>query len=117
MLSLTLAAVAFLLMHLLVSGTRVRDTLVGAVGRGPYMGLFSLASVACLVWLGFAFAAARSNVSNAAYWAVTPLMRDVQLGLQLLAIMLAVMGLTTPNPTSVAQESVLDRPNAVGGVL
>jgi uncharacterized membrane protein len=117
MLSLTLAAAVFLVMHLLVSGTRVRDTLVGAVGRGPYMALFSLASVACLVWLGLAFAGARSAPSNTAYWVITPLMRDIQLVLQLLAIMLVVVGLTTPNPTSVAQEGVLDRPNAVGGVL
>ena len=43
---LALAALVFLMMHLLVSGTRVRDSLVGAIGRGPYMGLFSLASVA-----------------------------------------------------------------------
>ena len=43
------AAAAFLLIHLIVSGTPVRDRLVRAIGEGPYMGLFSLASVAISV--------------------------------------------------------------------
>ena len=53
--NLIAAAAAFVLIHLLISGTRVRDALTGAIGEGPYMGLFSVASVACLVWLGVAF--------------------------------------------------------------
>ena len=46
--SLILAAVAFLLLHLLVSGTTVRDRLVARLGEGRYLGLFSLASGAVL---------------------------------------------------------------------
>ena len=49
MLSLIAAATFFLAIHLLVSGTRLRDALTGRIGQGPYMGLFSLASVAGLV--------------------------------------------------------------------
>ena len=111
------AAAAFILLHLLVSGTRVRDALTGAIGEGPYMGLFSLASVVCLVWLIFAFGPARASDANGVFWRVTPLTRDIQLVLQLLAFLLIVPGLTTPNPTSVRQQSVLDRPNAVRGML
>ncbi|HXV01073.1 MAG TPA: NnrU family protein, partial [Caulobacteraceae bacterium] len=58
MANLIAAAAAFLLMHLLVSGTRVRDAATGAIGEGPYMGLFSLASVAILTWMILAFGAA-----------------------------------------------------------
>ena len=54
--NLLAAAAFFLAIHLLVSGTRVRDALTGRIGQGPYMGLFSLASIAGLAWFGFAFA-------------------------------------------------------------
>jgi uncharacterized membrane protein len=81
------------------------------------MGLFSLASVAGLAWLGFAFASARSAPWNLAYWDVTPATRWVQLIAMLAAMLLVVPGLTTPNPTSVAQEGALDRPDVVKGML
>ena len=117
MISLIAAAAFFVLLHLLVSGTRVRDALTGRIGQGPYMGLFSLASVAGLVWLGIAFGQARGEPWNAAYWGPTSATRYIQAGLQLLALLLAVPGLTTPNPTSVRQEGALDRPDAVKGML
>jgi uncharacterized membrane protein len=117
MVSLICAAAFFVLPHLLVSGTRLRDALTGRIGQGPYMGAFSLASVAGLAWLGFAFAAARGAPENLAYWAVTPATLWIQLGLMLLALLLIVPGLTTPNPTSVAQEGALERPDVVKGML
>ena len=114
---LIVAAAAFVLLHLLVSGTRVRDALTGAIGEGPYMGLFSLASVACLVWLIFAFGPARTASGNAVFWTVTPVTRDLQIVLQFVALLLVVPGLTTPNPTSVRQQGVLERPDAIRGML
>ncbi|MES2896888.1 MAG: NnrU family protein [Pseudomonadota bacterium] len=117
MTSLLAAAAVFVLLHLLVSGTRLRDAITGAIGPGPYMGLFSLASIAGLTWLGFAFAAARGDPGAVAYWEVTPITRHLQLGLQLLAMLLIVPGLTTPNPTSVRQEGALERPDVVKGML
>jgi uncharacterized membrane protein len=114
MFSLLAAAAFFLAIHLLVSGTRVRDALTGRIGQGPYMGLFSLSSVAGLVWLGLAFAEARGQP---AYWDLTPVTRQIQLGVQLLAMLLIVPGLTTPNPTSVRQEGALDRADVVKGML
>ena len=114
MINLLAAAAFFLAIHLLVSGTQVRDALTGRIGQGPYMGLFSLASVAGLTWFGFAFAASRGQP---AYWDLTPLTRQIQLGLMLLAMLLIVPGLATPNPTSVQQEGALDRPDVVKGML
>ena len=114
MINLLAAAAFFLAIHLLVSGTRVRDALTGRIGQGPYMGLFSLASVAGLTWFGFAFAASRGQP---AYWDLTPLTREIQLGLMLLAMLLIVPGLLTANPTSVRQEGALDRPDVVQGML
>ena len=101
MINLLAAAVFFVLLHLLVSGTTVRDTLTSKIGQGPYMGLFSLASVAGLTWLGMAYGGARHEAWNLAYWDITPVTRHIQLGLMVLAMLLIVPGLTTPNPTSV----------------
>lgn len=117
MISLVAAAVFFVLIHLVVSGTPLRKTITGRIGEGPYMGAFSLASVAGLVWLSFAFAAARRSAANDLLWTVTPATRYVQLALQLVAITFIVVGLATPNPTSVRQEGALDRPDAVRGML
>ncbi|HET6969547.1 MAG TPA: NnrU family protein [Phenylobacterium sp.] len=115
--NLIAAALFFLLLHLLVSGTRLRDALTGVIGQGPYMGLFSLASAAGLTWLGFAFAGALGTPGDHFYWDITPVARDVQVGLQLVAMLLIVPGLATPNPTSVRQEGALDRPDVVKGML
>jgi uncharacterized membrane protein len=117
MTSLFAAAAFFLAIHLLVSGTRLRDALTGRIGQGPYMGLFSLASVAGLVWLGFAYAAARAAPENETYWRLSTATRNVQIGLQLVAMLLIVPGLTTRNPTSVRQEGALDQPDVIKGML
>ncbi|MDZ4320983.1 MAG: NnrU family protein, partial [Phenylobacterium sp.] len=70
MIQLTAAAAFFVLIHLLISGTRVRDTLVGRMGEGVYMGLFSLLSVAGLTWMIMAYGEARSGPENTVYWGV-----------------------------------------------
>lgn len=111
------AAAFFVLLHLLISGTPVRDTITGRIGEGPYMGLFSLASVAGIAWLVVAFGQARMTAGNDVLWSVTPLTRWIQLLLQLLAMLLVVPGLTTPNPTSVRQEGTLQKPDVVKGML
>lgn len=58
MTSLVLAALAFTGLHLGVSGTRARDSMVAAIGLRSYMAAFSVASVATIVWLVSAYAAA-----------------------------------------------------------
>jgi uncharacterized membrane protein len=117
MINLVAAALVFILIHLLISGTRVRDAAVATIGQGPYMGLFSLASIVALTWLIFAFGAARSDPASTVLWTSPPALRWVQLVLQFLAFMLVVPGLATPNPTSVAQQGLVDRPDAVKGML
>ena len=114
---LILAAAFFLAIHLLISGTRVRDAFTGRIGEGPYMGLFSLASLAGIVWLGFAYATARHAQTDDVLWDITPLTRHIQIGLQLAAMLLIVPGLTTPNPTSVRQEASLQKVDVVKGML
>lgn len=117
MISLTVAAAIFILIHLLVAGTRLRDGLVQRLGEGPYMGLFSLASLGVIVWLGYAFNSARLSEDNLRYWGPTAATRIIHAGLQAVSLLLIVSGLTTPNPTSVGQLKTLERADAVRGVL
>ena len=58
MISLTLAALAFTGIHLGVSGTLLRDRLVARIGLRGYMVVFSVASVAAIIWLVSAYQAA-----------------------------------------------------------
>jgi len=115
MTQLIAAAVVFVLLHLLVSGTRLRGALVSGIGEAPYMGLFSLASVAVLVWLAIAYGHAKGL--GAIYWDLGRGARDAQLVIQLIAFLLIVPGLATRNPTSVKQEGSLDRPDVACGML
>jgi len=107
------AAAAFVLMHLLISGTRLRGVIVGVTGEKAYMGLFSLASLGVIVWLSMAYGDARGQ--GALVWTAPDWGHWAQAAIQLIALLFVVPGLTTPNPTSVAQESFASRP--VTGML
>lgn len=111
------AAAYFVLIHLLVSGTPLRDALTRRIGEGPYMGLFSLLSIMGLAWLIWAFGLARMSPAEDVIWRMNPVTQWIQIALQLVAMLLIVSGLTTPNPTSVRQEKTLEKPDVVRGVL
>ena len=117
MLNLVAASAFFVLIHLLISGTRVRDGLIARIGQGPYMGLFVVLSWIGLIWLGFAFSQARGSPANEPYWTVGEASRHIQMAIQLLAVLLIVVGLSTRNPTSVRQEGAIERPDVVKGIL
>lgn len=117
MLQLVLAAAAFIALHVLVSGTRLRDALVRRLGEGPYMGLFSLLSVAGLAWLIWAFASARGTPADTEWWSAEPWRKPVADVLVLLAVLLVVPGLLTRNPTSVKSEAAVDREDVVRGMI
>lgn len=111
------AAVAFLAIHFLVSGTRLRDAIVSAIGEGPYMGLFSLASLAAIIWLILSYNAAQQSADNRVLYDLGIGARHLAMPVVLVAFLLAVPGLLTPNPTSVRQEGVAARADAVKGIL
>lgn len=111
------AAGAFLAIHFLVSGTRLRDGIVGVIGERPYLGLFSLASLGAIFWLIISYNHAQASGNN-------PLLYDLGVGVKhlampavLIAFLLAVPGLFTPNPTSVKQEFVAAKLDVVKGIL
>ena len=106
MVSLSLAALFFLGIHLGVSGTTLRDRVVSLVGFRGYVVAFSVASIAGLAWLVSAYNAA----AYVPTWGQLQWWKPFAIALMLPAFLLVVIGLTTPNPTAVAQQGLVDRP-------
>ena len=106
MTSIILAALFFAGIHLGIAGTILRDRITGAIGQRAYMAAFGIASAAGLVWLVLAYRAAPyiSTYGMLEWW------KPVAIMLMFLSILLVVIGLTTPNPTSVAQEERVSKP-------
>ena len=111
MTSLICAALFFVGIHLLISGTGVRDALVRRLGERPYLGLFSLASAAGLTWLIWAFADARVPE-------VTSLVRYrwVAAALNLVAFVYITFGVLSKSPTMVGGESALSAEEPATGL-
>jgi uncharacterized membrane protein len=107
------AAAVFLAIHLLIAGTRLRDTIVGTIGEGVYLGLFSLASIGAIVWLARAFKAA----PTVPLYYLGRGVHDIGIVVVLLAFLLGVQGLMMPNPTSLKQEGAAAKPGTIHGVL
>jgi uncharacterized membrane protein len=105
-LSLILAAVFFIAIHLGVAGTRLRDRAVAMLGERGYSALFSLASILGLAWLIIAY----RHAPYLPTWGLLLWWKPVMIALMLPATALVVIGLATPNPTAVAQGSRLGEP-------
>ena len=106
MLSLALAGLFFMAIHLGVSGTTLRDQAVARLGARGYMLAFSAASLVGIIWLVSAYKAAPYVPT----WGQLEWWKPVAIVLMLPAFLLMVMGLITPNPTAVGQEAAVSRP-------
>jgi uncharacterized membrane protein len=111
------AAAVFLAIHLLISGTRVRDAITGTIGEGAFMGLFSLASIGVIAWLAISYNAAQASGEDPVLWVAGVGLHHMALPIILLAFIIGVPGLLTANPTSVRQESAASKEGTVRGVL
>ena len=106
MLSLVLAALFFAGIHLGIAATAIRDRAIGILGKNGYMASFAVASVIGLGWLVTAYNWAPYLVT----WGMFEWWKPIAIILMLPAALLVVIGLTTPNPTSVAQEGRVGQP-------
>jgi uncharacterized membrane protein len=113
MISLLLAAFFFVGVHLFVSGTGLRQTLVDKIGEKPYLGLFSLLSLLGMVWLCSSYAALTTTNG---WWHPEPARHAVAL-LMLLAFQLVTIGLTTPSPTVAGGEELLNQDQPAKGIV
>jgi uncharacterized membrane protein len=111
------AAALFLAIHLLISGTRIRDAITGMIGEQIYLGLFSLVSLGAIVWLVMAFNAASGSPENAVLYDLGRGVRDLGIPVVAIAFLLGVPGLLAPNPTSIRQEASATKEGTVRGVL
>ncbi len=112
---LAAAAFVFLALHLGIAGTKLRDTIVGTVGEGAYMGLFSIASLAGIVWLSMAYNEA-SATTYVETWGQLVNLHLLASVIMFFAFMLAVPGILTPSPTGVGGEGQLDKEEPATGM-
>ena len=113
MISLGAAALFFVGIHLFIAGTSLRDRLVSGIGEGPYMGLFSLMSLAGITWLCMAYA----SVDYVPLWGLPQALLPVSWVLVAVAFVLVVVGLLTKSPTAAGGESALDDAEPAQGIL
>ena len=107
--NLVIASGAFLLIHV-VPSTPLRAALVRKLGEGPYSGLFSLASLALLVWMALAYA-------RAPYTPLWTGLRALPSMVMPFAFILIACGVLSPNPTAVAQGKLMANPEPARGII
>jgi uncharacterized membrane protein len=114
--TLIVAAATFLALHFIVSGTPLRDRITAAVGEGPYLGLFSLASLGLIVWLVITYNRAQAG-SDPQLYDLGEGVRHLGIPVVAIAFLLGVQGLFLRNPTRVQMAGVAQGEDVVTGVL
>ncbi|HKZ73546.1 MAG TPA: NnrU family protein [Steroidobacteraceae bacterium] len=107
------ATAFFLVIHLGIAGTSARAAIVQRIGEKAFRAVFSLLSIAGLVWLVRAY----SRAPFEPLWTSPPWMNYVATALAFVGVVLVVVGLLTPNPTTASFEPLLKRDNVVRGML
>ena len=111
--NLVAASAFFLAIHFGVSGTPLRARLVRAMGERAYRGLFSLASLAGLIWLIRAY----GDAPRIELWGQLLALKPIAAPLVLLAFLFVIIGLTTPSPTVAGGEPQLTRDAPARGIV
>jgi len=106
MLQLVFAALFFVGIHFVLSGSRLRDVFVAKLGETGFRAGFSLLSLLGLWWLIHAYRAAPYIET----WGQLGWFKPVAALLMLPAFLLAVLGISTPNPAVVGGEKALGQP-------
>jgi len=111
------AAAAFLAIHFLIAGTRIRDAITGAIGERVYLALFSLASLAIIVWLVMAYNKVNGSTNDRVLYNLGAVVKDAAIPIIAIAFFLVVQSLLEPNPTAVGQEGRIGTGSGVHGVM
>lgn len=110
MIGFVAALAGFVLLHVLVSGTRLRAPLVAALGIMPFRGLFSVASVVLIIAIVLTWGDASRHPANRVLWDLGAPGRLAALVLVNLGFLFAVGGVLGVNPTAAGLEGALKRP-------
>jgi uncharacterized membrane protein len=108
-LHLLLATLVFLGIHVLPS-TPLRASAVRLLGEGPYLGLFSIASLGGIAWMAYAY-------KQAAFFALWPGLHLLPVAVTPFAFVLLACGVLARNPTLTGQAGALKHPEAARGIL
>lgn len=108
-LHLIFATLAFLGIHILPS-TPLRAAAARGIGEGAWLALFSLASLAGLAWMTYAY-------KQAAFYALWPGLHLLPVFVMPLAFVLLACGVLARNPTLAGQAGALRHPEAARGIL
>jgi uncharacterized membrane protein len=118
MMMLWASAATFLGIHLFSARMRLRDLVTNAIGETIYIVVFSLVSAAVLVWLWFAYNAARVSAENRVLYDLGSRVRDAALPIVLLAFLIGVPGLLLrKSPTRIGYQNTAPSPNSVMGII
>lgn len=115
--ALVTAAAAWILLHLVVAGSPLRRAIVARIREPGFQGMFSLLSLAGMIALVVTYRRAAAVGVNVDLWVPTPAALWAPLVVMPVALLLLVASLTTPNPTSVGMERVLQAPEPARGIL
>ena len=103
MTQLILAALFFTALHVGVAGTSARGRAIEKLGENVYRAAFSLLSLLGIVWLAHAYRVAGYIET----WGQLAWFKPIAAFLMLVAFLLVVLGMATPNPMAVGGENLL----------
>ncbi|HSA82173.1 MAG TPA: NnrU family protein, partial [Geminicoccaceae bacterium] len=108
------AAVAFLLAtHYGISSTPLRAWLVARLGERAYLGIYSVIALGAIAWVISAY----RRAPYVELWPTPGWLAWIPLFVMPLALVLAVSGLSTLNPTAVGVPDTLNRPEPARGIF
>jgi len=110
---LALASFAWFALHAFVAGSELRWWLAQRLGQRGFAALFSLLSLASLLFLIDAY----RKASFYPLWFSPRIIHWLPLAVMPLSLVLLVGAFSVPNPTAVGAEKVLERTDAARGVL
>ena len=99
---LFLAAIIWLLLHLGLAGTRLRDEVAARIGDRGFRGLFSILSIIVIIFLGSSY----NHASRTLVWVAPLWLRWLLVLVMLPASILFVGSVAAPNPTMIGGERV-----------
>ena len=103
---LVIAALIWLGIHFGIAGTTARDAIVARIGDGPFRGLFSVLSIAAIVFMVRTWSAADTTP----LWYAPDWLRWILVVVMLPAFVLFVASVSRRNPTMVGGETAMTQP-------
>ncbi len=103
---LLLAALVWIGVHVGIAGTRVRDLVVARIGDWPFRFLFSVVSIAAIVFLVRAWSVSPTEP----VWFTPDWLRWILVAAMLPAFLLFVASVSQPNPTMIGPSGAIAKP-------